>query len=103
MVAHVYILLCADGSFYVGSTRKALEDRLAEHVEGRERAYTKSRRPLELVWSQSFERHTDAFTIERQIKGWSRRKKQALIDGDWTMIRQLSRSYQHHGRPSTRA
>ncbi len=76
---HVYILRCSDGSFYVGSTRN-LERRIFEHNEGVGAAYTRRRRPVELVWSGECERIADAFAMEKQIQGWSRAKRQALID-----------------------
>jgi len=84
------MLLCADVSFYVGSTRKSLEERLAEHKTGIPRSYTISRRPVALVWSQEFATITDAVAVERQIKGWNRAKKEALIAGDFDSIRQLA-------------
>jgi putative endonuclease len=77
--AYVYILRCADGSYYVGSARGSLERRLEEHSAGMNCRYTKSRRPVTLVWSQAFQQITDAIAAERQIKGWSRAKKEALI------------------------
>ena len=60
MSAYVYVLRCADGSYYVGSTRNALEQRIAEHDAGTFGGYTATRRPVELVWQQHFERITDA-------------------------------------------
>ena len=84
------MLRCADDSFYVGSTRKSLEERLAEHNAGIPRSYTISRRPVALVWSQEFANITDAVAVERQIKGWKRAKKEALIAGDFNSIRQLA-------------
>jgi putative endonuclease len=53
--------------------------------------YTSLRRPVELVWSEYFDRITDAIAAERQIKGWGRAKKQALMEGDWDSIRRLAR------------
>ena len=91
MTAYVYMLRCSDGSFYVGSTRTALDDRIAEHNAGRFGGYTAVRRPVTLVWSQAFEIITDAIAAERQIKGWSRAKKAALIDGDFPRISQLAK------------
>ena len=76
---HVYILRCSDGSFYVGSTRN-LERRVFEHNEGVGAAYTRRRRPVELVWSGECERIDEAFAMEKRIQGWSRAKRQALID-----------------------
>ena len=84
----VYILRCSDGSCYVGSTSN-LEYRLAEHQAGALRGYTSLRRPVELVWSEEFAIEHDAFLAERQIKGWSRAKKEALIRGDWDGIHEI--------------
>ncbi|WP_317133615.1 GIY-YIG nuclease family protein [Flavobacterium sp. GSA192] len=76
----VYILKCADDSFYTGITNN-LERRLSEHNAGIDKdAYTFKRRPVELVWFEMFTEPTQAIMIEKKIKGWSRRKKQALID-----------------------
>ncbi len=99
MGAFVYMLRCADNSYYVGSaTGDDLSKRVAEHNLGAyPGSYTFSRRPVELVWSEHFERITDAIAMERRIKGWSRRKKAALITGDWTTIRDLAR--RRGGRP----
>jgi predicted GIY-YIG superfamily endonuclease len=85
-----YILRCSDGSFYAGHTED-LEARLAAHASGLLGGYTAKRRPVRLVWSQSFATRDEAFAAERQIKGWSRRKKEALIGGDWTALRNLAR------------
>ena len=76
---YAYILECADGTFYVGSTRN-LERRLFEHNEGLGAAYTRRRRPVRLVWAGEFERIDEAFAMEKRIQGWSRAKRQALID-----------------------
>lgn len=81
MSAFVYILRCADGSYYVGSTRNSLEERVAEHNSGLLRGFTHSRRPVTLVWSQEFDRITDAIAMERRLKGWRREKKEALVKG----------------------
>jgi putative endonuclease len=87
MGVFVYILRCSDGSFYVGSaTGDSLDKRMAEHQSGTFPGYTATRRPVELVWSQHFDRITDAIAVERQIKGWSRAKKAALIKEDWTLL-----------------
>jgi len=91
MNAFVYILRCSDGSFYAGSTRESLEARVAEHNSGVYGGYTMSRRPVELVWSQDFDRITDAIAAERKLKGWSRAKKEALIAGDPELLHQLSK------------
>jgi putative endonuclease len=88
----VYMLRCADGSFYVGSaTGNDLAPRIDQHNAGSYRGYTFTRRPVVLVWSEHFERITDGIAAERQIKGWSRAKKEALLQSDWTKVSQLSR------------
>ncbi|MSP49301.1 MAG: GIY-YIG nuclease family protein [Alphaproteobacteria bacterium] len=92
MSAFVYMLRCSDGSYYVGSTRKGLEGRGAEHNEGLYGGYTKARRPVELVFQQSFDRIEDAIAAKRQIKGWSRAKNEALVRGDWDRLRHLAAS-----------
>ena len=87
----VYILRCADGSYYTGMTSN-LEVRLAAHRDGVEkRAYTYSRRPVVLVWSEEFWTHDEAFHCERQVKGWSRAKKEALIRGDLDDVHRIVR------------
>ena len=88
--AFLYILRCADGSYYVGITRAALEMRVAQHNAGTFGGYTLTRRPVVLVYSQWFDRITDAIENERKLKGWSRAKKEALIRGDMTALRKLS-------------
>jgi putative endonuclease len=87
MPAFVYILRCRDGSYYVGSTRSEdVARRLHEHQTGAYGGYTSTRLPVELVWSDGFERISDAVAFERQVKGWSRAKKEALIAGDWERL-----------------
>jgi putative endonuclease len=76
------MLRCSDGSYYVGSARLGLDRRVAEHNEGVYRGYTSTRRPVAPVWAEHFLLITDAIAIERQLKGWSRAKKEALIRGD---------------------
>ncbi|KAB2911140.1 MAG: GIY-YIG nuclease family protein [Hyphomicrobiaceae bacterium] len=92
MNAFVYIVRCADGSYYTGRSTVSVEKRVSEHNLGVFDGYTKSRRPVVLVFSQHFERIADAIAFERQIKGWSRAKKEALIRRDWDALRQLARS-----------
>ncbi len=89
-MVHVYMLLCSDGSYYVGSARLGLGQRVAEHNSGIFGGYTSKRRPVELVWHQEFDRITDAIAAERQIKGWSRAKKEALIRGDFAEMQRLA-------------
>jgi len=87
-----YMLRCSDDSFYVGST--SYDDvslRVAEHNEVRYPGYTSSRRPVNLIWAKWFGDLRDAHTMERQIKGWSRAKKMALIDGDSETLIRLSK------------
>ena len=91
MGAFVYILECSDGSYYTGSTRSSLERRLDEHNSGSFGGYTSSRRPVRLVYSEAFANITDAIKAERQIKGWGRNKKRALIDGDFDRLKLLSK------------
>ena len=89
--AHVYMLRCADGSYYVGSARLGLDRRVSEHNHGTFGGYTSKRLPVELVWAEHFLDITDAIAVERQIKGWSRAKKEALIRGDFASIKDLSK------------
>jgi putative endonuclease len=78
---------------YVGNaTGDDMTKRFAEHQMGAyPGSYTFTRRPVQLVWSQYFERVTDANAAKRQIKGWSRAKKQALINGDWDLLKILAK------------
>jgi putative endonuclease len=85
------MLCCADGSFYVGSARLGLEQRVGEHNSGTYGGYTSTRRPVTLVWAEHFQLITDAIAAERRIKGWSRAKKEALIRGDYDAIKTLSK------------
>ena len=89
--AWLYILRCVDGSYYVGTTRTSLEIRIAQHNDGTFPGYTAARRPVELIFSQWFDRITDAIENERKLKGWSRAKKEALIRGDFASLRQLAK------------
>jgi putative endonuclease len=88
----VYMLRCNDDSYYVGLTRAGLDKRIAEHASGKFRGYTYWRRPVELVWSQEFQRLTDAIRCEQQLKGWRRDKKEAIIRGDYDALMDLSRT-----------
>jgi putative endonuclease len=90
----VYILRCADDSFYIGSTRD-LESRLQQHAIGGGDAYTRTRRPLALAWAQECEHIEDAYLREHKIKGWRREKKLALISGRYRDLPRLSRSGSH--------
>jgi predicted GIY-YIG superfamily endonuclease len=75
-----YILECADGSFYVGST-KDLDQRVEEHNIGIGATYTRWRRPVRLAWAAEFERIDEAFAFEKRVQNWSRAKRLALIEG----------------------
>ena len=91
-MAWMYLLECADGSFYTGTTRAALNERVGEHNAGKfKQAYTFARRPVRLVFSQEFANITDAIAAERQVKGWGREKKLALIEGRLDLLPGLSR------------
>lgn len=85
---YVYILQCSDSSYYIGSTSD-VERRLAEHETGAYGGYTSTRLPVKLLWTAEFPTEHDAFLIERQIKGWSRAKKEALIRGDLDGIHEI--------------
>jgi predicted GIY-YIG superfamily endonuclease len=89
MAFHVYMLHCSDGSFYVGHTDD-LEARLVAHRKRLYCGYKAKRLPVRLVFSDSFATREEAFAAERQIKGWSRVKKLALIQGDWVEMRRLA-------------
>jgi putative endonuclease len=105
LVGFVYMLRCSAGSYYVGSARGdwgALERRVNEHNAGVYDGHTKSRRPVELVFQQEFQRITDAIAAERQIKGWSRAKKEALIRGDWHAVSLLAHNHTQHPRPKAK-
>jgi predicted GIY-YIG superfamily endonuclease len=89
--AYLCILRCADGKYYVGTTRKSLEERLGEHNAGLHKGFTAVRRPVTMVFAQHFQTITDAIASERQVKGWSRAKKEAMINGEWNRLPELSR------------
>lgn len=92
MGIHVYMVRCADDSYYIGSaTGDDVAPRIDQHNAGSFKGYTFTRRPVVLVWSEYFDRVTDGIAAERQLKGWSRAKKEALIRSDWTTISQLSK------------
>ena len=90
MAAYVYILRCADGSYYVGSTRD-LAKRLWEHQEGMGAEYTRRRRPVELAWSAAYPHVGEAFFWEKRIQGWSRSKRDALVNGDYDALPGLAK------------
>ena len=86
----VYLLHCADGSYYAGHTDN-LEGRLWQHSQGIACDWTRRRRPVELVWCADAPTRDEAFAFERRVKGWTRAKKEALIAGDWDRIGWLAK------------
>ena len=89
MSFHVYVLRCVDYSYYVGHTDD-LQRRIAQHDAGQIPGYTDGRRPVRLVFAQEFSTREEALAAERQLKGWSRPKKEALILGKWKRVRLLA-------------
>ena len=100
MPAYMYILECADGSYYTGSAVN-LETRLWEHQNGEGANHTKSRLPVKLIYCEPFDRVEDAFNREKQIQGWSRRKKQALIVGNEEALIAYSQNYTQYGKQTS--
>ena len=86
----VYILRCSDNSYYTGHTDN-LEERLAQHHAGMVTSYTSTRLPIILVFSQDFMTRDEAFAAEQQIKGWTRRKKESLVQGDFPLLSTLAK------------
>src|SRR5262245_13102786 len=89
-MAWMYILKCADDSYYVGST-KNLDLRVAQHQSGKGSGYTSGRLPVELVYREEYERVTDAYAREKQIQNWGRAKREALINGDAELLPTLAK------------
>src|SRR5689334_22730604 len=89
MPFYVYILECSDGTYYTGHTDD-LDQRMAQHGDGTASRYTSKRRPLKLLWASDCQRREQAFELEKQIQGWSRAKKQALMRGDFEVLPYLS-------------
>ena len=85
----MYILKCSNGKYYTGSTID-LDKRLAEHQAGKGANFTRKNLPVELIYYEEFDRIDKAFYREKQIQGWSRRKKQALIKSDFKSLYKLS-------------
>ena len=88
LVAYTYILECSNGAYYVGSTND-MERRLKEHQAGEGGRYTSAHLPVKLVYYEEYQTIEDAFARERQIHGWTRAKKEALIKGDVQLLKQL--------------
>ena len=92
MKGYMYILECSDGSYYTGST-KDLELRLQQHDNGEGANHTKKHLPVKLVYFEEFERIDEAFYREKQVQGWSRKKKAALIKQNFYELPELSKAY----------
>ncbi|MBW7840970.1 MAG: GIY-YIG nuclease family protein [Chitinophagaceae bacterium] len=88
----MYILLCSDGTFYTGST-KELDRRLSQHQLGEGANYTKKRLPVKLVYYEVFNRIDHAYYREKQVQGWRREKKLALINGTPELLPKLATAY----------
>jgi len=92
---YVYIVECADGAYYTGVTNN-VNRRLGEHNEGvSAKSFTYNRRPVVLKYSMRFNKIEEAITFEKQVKGWSRKKKEALFEEDWEQIGLLAKSRQN--------
>ncbi len=108
MKAYMYILQCSDGQYYTGST-KDLERRLEEHQLGMGANFTHKLLPLKLIYVEEFERVEDAFFREKQVQGWSRKKKEAQISRKIGVLHELARCknktssefWRRHNHPST--
>ena len=90
MKGWMYILLCANGQYYTGSTND-LERRLAQHQMGEGANFTRKHLPVKLVYFEEFQLVSDAFYREKQVQGWSRAKKEALINGDKNKLHELAK------------
>ena len=88
-MAYTYILLCANGEYYVGSTND-LDERLKRHESGRGCDYTKAHLPVKLVYKEEYPTIEQAYKRERQLHGWSHDTKEALVKGDIELLKQLS-------------
>ena len=100
----VYILRCADNSYYTGHTDN-LEKRIGEHQNGLGDGYTGGRLPVELVFNQECSTRDEALAAEQQIKGWNRKKKEVMMRGDWAEVSRLAKGSDRDGalvHPSTR-
>ena len=86
----MYILKCSDGSYYTGSTVN-LEIRFHQHQQGEGANYTKKRLPVELIYFEEYSRIDEAFYREKQVQHWSRKKKEALIEGKYSYLPELAK------------
>lgn len=94
MKGYMYILQCSDGSYYTGSTID-LDNRISEHQDGRGANHTKKRLPVELMYVEEYLSIASAFEREKQIQGWSRTKKEALIQGEFQTLPYLAECKNH--------
>lgn len=88
MKGYMYILLCSNGQYYTGSTNN-IEIRLAQHQSGEGSNFTRKHLPVKLVYLEEFNRIDEAFQREKQVQGWSRKKKEALINGEYSKLPEL--------------
>ena len=100
MPGYAYMLRCADGSLYVGSTRD-IYTRLFQHQIGEGAAYTRDRLPVELVWYEEYDKVSHAFAREKQVQKWGRAKRLALIEGDYDGLPALAKKDFSRRRPPT--
>jgi len=87
---YMYILKCCDDTFYTGST-KNLDRRIIEHQSGLGANYTKKKLPIELIYYEEYSRIDEAFYREKQVQGWGRKKKIALIKGKTYLLPKLAK------------
>jgi putative endonuclease len=85
----IYILKCDDGSYYTGHTDN-LDQRMSSHAEGKSCGYTATRLPVTLIFAEQFATRFEALEMEQRIKGWSRKKKEAMMQGDWKQVQRLA-------------
>ena len=90
-MAWMYLLKCADDSYYVGST-KNLDLRIAQHQSGKGSRYTSGRLPVELVYGEEYDRVADAYAREKQVQNWGRAKREALINGNLEVLPPLAKT-----------
>jgi putative endonuclease len=100
--ASIYILPCADGSYYTGITRRSVEERVSEHAQALIKGCdTEGRLPVELIFSEHYERFDEAVGAERRIKRWSRAKKEAYMRGDFAPLSDLAKRKERASDPSS--
>ncbi|GAB3003458.1 hypothetical protein GCM10027284_21480 [Cyclobacterium sediminis] len=97
MKGWLYILECADGTYYTGSTNN-LDIRLEQHQIGEGANHTKKRLPVKLIYSEEYQRIDEAYYRVKQVEGWSRKKKEALINGDHNLLPALAKNYTQYPR-----